>query len=127
MTHHVYEVSVDDKNELVHKLAAGTGRRILFTRTKHRAKRFARQLTAQGIPAVDLHGNLSQGARDRNLAAFTHGDAKVLVWPPTSPPAASTSTRSNSSSTSIPRPNTRPTCTVRAAPLEPAAPVTWSR
>jgi superfamily II DNA/RNA helicase len=48
MTHHVFEVSVDDKNELVHKLASGTGRRILFTRTKHRAKRFARQLTAAG-------------------------------------------------------------------------------
>lgn len=79
MTHHVFEVSVDDKNELVHKLASGTGRRILFTRTKHRAKRFARQLTAAGIPAVDLHGNLSQGARDRNLAAFTDGEAKVLV------------------------------------------------
>ncbi|MGC2977198.1 DEAD/DEAH box helicase [Brevibacterium sp. FAM 25378] len=79
MTHHVFEVSVDDKNALVHKLASGTGRRILFTRTKHRAKRFARQLTAAGIPAVDLHGNLSQGARDRNLAAFTNGDAKVLV------------------------------------------------
>ena len=79
MTHHVLEVSVDDKNELVHKLASGTGRRILFTRTKHRAKRFARQLTAAGIPAVDLHGNLSQGARDRNLAAFTDGEAKVLV------------------------------------------------
>ncbi|MGJ5724054.1 DEAD/DEAH box helicase [Brevibacterium sp. H602] len=79
MTHHVFEVSVDDKNELVHKLASGTGRRILFTRTKHRAKRFARQLTAAGIPAVDLHGNLSQGARDRNLAAFTDGAAKVLV------------------------------------------------
>ncbi len=79
MTHHVFEVSVDDKNELVHKLASGTGRRILFTRTKHRAKRFARQLTAAGIPAVDLHGNLSQGARDRNLAAFTDGQAKVLV------------------------------------------------
>src|SRR5699024_11680133 len=29
--------------------------------------------------AVDLHGNLSQGARDRNLAAFMGGDAKVLV------------------------------------------------
>ncbi|MGC2941854.1 DEAD/DEAH box helicase [Brevibacterium sp. FAM 24638] len=79
MTHHVFEVSVDDKNALVHNLASGTGRRILFTRTKHRAKRFARQLTAAGIPAVDLHGNLSQGARDRNLAAFTNGDAKVLV------------------------------------------------
>ena len=79
MTHHVFEVSNDDKNELVHKLASGTGRRILFTRTKHRAKRFARQLTAAGVPAVDLHGNLSQGARDRNLAAFTNGEAKVLV------------------------------------------------
>ncbi|SDS24803.1 Superfamily II DNA and RNA helicase [Brevibacterium siliguriense] len=79
MTHHVFEVSNDDKNELVHTLASGTGRRILFTRTKHRAKRFARQLTAAGIPAVDLHGNLSQGARDRNLAAFTNGEAKVLV------------------------------------------------
>lgn len=79
MTHHVFEVSNEDKNELVHKLASGTGRRILFTRTKHRAKRFARQLTAAGIPAVDLHGNLSQGARDRNLAAFTDGEAKVLV------------------------------------------------
>src|SRR5699024_12223233 len=78
-THHVYEVDVDDKNALVHKLASGTGRRILFTRTKHRAKRFARQLTAAGIPAVDLHGNLSQGARDRNLAAFIGGDAKVRV------------------------------------------------
>nr|WP_025779275.1 DEAD/DEAH box helicase [Brevibacterium sp. VCM10] len=79
MTHHVFEVSNDDKNALVHTLASGTGRRILFTRTKHRAKRFARQLTAAGIPAVDLHGNLSQGARDRNLAAFTDGTAKVLV------------------------------------------------
>ncbi|WP_241242569.1 DEAD/DEAH box helicase [Brevibacterium aurantiacum] len=79
MTHHVFEVPDDNKNELVHRLASGTGRRIMFTRTKHRAKRFARQLTAQGIPAVDLHGNLSQGARDRNLAAFSEGDVKVLV------------------------------------------------
>ena len=79
MTHHVFEVADEDKNELVHRLASGTGRRILFTRTKHRAKRFARQLTAQGIPAVDLHGNLSQGARDRNLAEFSTGDTRVLV------------------------------------------------
>ncbi|MCD1285547.1 RNA helicase [Brevibacterium sp. CCUG 69071] len=79
MTHHLFEVADDDKNELVHRLASGTGRRILFTRTKHRAKRFARQLTAQGIPAVDLQGNLSQGARDRNLAAFSNGDVRVLV------------------------------------------------
>ena len=60
-------------------LASGMGRRILFLRTKHLAKKLAQQLTAQGIPAVDLHGNLSQPARDRNLAAFSSGAAKVLV------------------------------------------------
>lgn len=63
----------------MHRLASGTGRRILFMRTKHQARKLARQLTASGVPAVDLHGNLSQPARDRNLAAFTAGDARVLV------------------------------------------------
>ncbi|MGB4779538.1 DEAD/DEAH box helicase, partial [Microbacterium sp.] len=80
MTHHVFLVeSVEAKKELVRTLASGTGRRILFMRTKHHAKKLAQQLTAQGIPAVDLHGNLSQPARDRNLAAFATGAAKVLV------------------------------------------------
>jgi len=37
------------------------------------ARKLARQLSAAGIPAVDLHGNLAQSARDRNLAAFTNG------------------------------------------------------
>ncbi|MCM6761729.1 DEAD/DEAH box helicase [Rathayibacter sp. ZW T2_19] len=80
MTHHVFEVDgLDAKNALVKTLASGTGRRILFMRTKHHAKKLAKQLTGQGIPAVDLHGNLSQVARDRNLAAFGAGDVKVLV------------------------------------------------
>jgi len=80
MTHHVFEVSgVDAKKELIEKLASGNGRRILFMRTKHHAKKLARQLTDAGIPAVDLHGNLSQPARDRNLAAFASGDVRVLV------------------------------------------------
>ena len=80
MTHHVFEVrSVDDKTELVRTLASGTGRRILFMRTKHHAKKLAKQLTDAGIPSVDLHGNLSQVARDRNLAAFSAGDVRVLV------------------------------------------------
>ena len=39
----------------------------------------AKQLTASGIPAVDLHGNLSQAARQRNLAAFSEGHSRVLV------------------------------------------------
>lgn len=80
MTHHVFTVSGPDaKRELVNTLASGTGRRILFMRTKHHAKRLAHQLNQSGIPSVDLHGNLSQGARDRNLAAFANGEARVLV------------------------------------------------
>ena len=80
MTHHVFHVAgVEAKKELVHHLASGTGRRILFMRTKHQARKLARQLTESGVPSVDLHGNLSQPARDRNLAAFTAGEARVLV------------------------------------------------
>ncbi|WP_104177465.1 DEAD/DEAH box helicase [Cryobacterium sp. Y50] len=80
MTHHVFEVTgVDAKKELVQKLASGSGRRILFMRTKHQAKKLAKSLTDAGIPSVDLHGNLSQVARDRNLAAFSAGTVKVLV------------------------------------------------
>ncbi|MFJ9365916.1 DEAD/DEAH box helicase [Nocardia sp. NPDC101769] len=80
MTHHVFEVpSMEAKRAVVHRLASGSERRILFTRTKHQARKLARQLTTAGIPAVDLHGNLTQPARDRNLAAFASGTAKVLV------------------------------------------------
>ncbi len=80
MTHHVFHVGgVDAKKVLVHRLASGTGRRILFMRTKHQARKLAKQLTESGVPSVDLHGNLSQPARARNLAAFTAGEARVLV------------------------------------------------
>ncbi|MDO8147268.1 DEAD/DEAH box helicase [Isoptericola sp. b515] len=80
MTHHILAVAdKESKKQVVHELARGTGRRVLFTRTKHQAKKLARQLTAAGVPAVDLHGNLGQGARERNLAAFSTGDVKVMV------------------------------------------------
>jgi superfamily II DNA/RNA helicase len=80
MTHHVFGTDdAETKKQLIHALASGTGRRILFMRTKHHAKKLAQQLTAAGIPAVDLHGNLSQPQRDRNRAAFSAGEAKVLV------------------------------------------------
>ncbi|SJM69440.1 DEAD/DEAH box helicase [Gulosibacter sp. 10] len=80
MTHHLYEVEgTAEKTKLIRKLASGLGKRILFTRTKHQAKKLAKQLTAAGIPAVDLHGNLSQNARDRNLAAFSSNEVRVLV------------------------------------------------
>lgn len=79
MTHHVFETTRGDKHELVRTLASGTGRRILFTRTKFQAKKLAKNLTQNGIPAAELHGNLSQNQRDRNLAAFNSGDVRVMV------------------------------------------------
>ena len=79
MTHHVFAVSSADKQSVVHQLASGQERSLLFMRTKHTAKKLAKQLTAAGIPAVELHGNLSQGARERNLSAFTEGSTRVLV------------------------------------------------
>ncbi|WP_459265837.1 DEAD/DEAH box helicase [Glutamicibacter soli] len=79
MEHHVFVVSNDDKKDLVRVLAQGTSRRIMFMRTKHHAKKMAVVLSKAGVPTVDLHGNLSQNARDRNLAAFASGEAKVLV------------------------------------------------
>ena len=79
MVHHVFAVGNTDKPAVVRELASGSGRSLLFTRTKHSAKKLARQLTAAGVPAVELHGNLSQNARERNLEAFTSGGVQVLV------------------------------------------------
>ena len=79
MAHHVFAVSAADKQAVIHELAAGRERSLLFMRTKHTAKKLAKQLTAAGIPAVELHGNLSQGMRERNLAAFMEGTTRVLV------------------------------------------------
>ncbi|MEO8267488.1 MAG: DEAD/DEAH box helicase, partial [Ilumatobacteraceae bacterium] len=79
MTHHVLAVSTGDKAAVVSALASGLDRSLLFMRTKHGAKKLAKQLCAAGIPAVELHGNLSQSARERNLADFTSGQVRVLV------------------------------------------------
>nr|WP_236028066.1 DEAD/DEAH box helicase [Bifidobacterium pongonis] len=79
MTHHVFEITKGDKPEIVRTLASGTGKRILFTRTKFQAKKLAKSLTNQGIPCAQLHGNLNQNQRDRNLAAFESGEVNVLA------------------------------------------------
>src|SRR3569833_3155351 len=78
MTHNVIQVQSADKAEEVRQLASGLGRSVLITRTMHQAKKPAKQLTAAGVPAVDLHGNLSQNARERNLEAFSSGETRVL-------------------------------------------------
>jgi superfamily II DNA/RNA helicase len=79
MDHHVLSVSADDKPAVVRELVGGRGRTVAFTRTKHQAKRLAAALSRSGVPSVDLHGNLSQQQRERNLAAFRAGDVRVLV------------------------------------------------
>ncbi len=52
---------------------------LVFTRTKHRANRVAKQLGNCGVAAEAIHGNKSQGARQRALEGFRAGDARVLV------------------------------------------------
>jgi superfamily II DNA/RNA helicase len=77
--HHVLTIDPAKKLEVLAALVGGDKRSLVFTRTKHGAERIARQLTELGIPAAELHGNLRQGARARNLAAFSNGIARVMV------------------------------------------------
>lgn len=54
-------------------------RALVFSRTKHGADRIVKKLAAAGISAGALHGNKSQGQRQRILAAFKGGQSRVLV------------------------------------------------
>lgn len=77
--HHVLHVSTEQHLPVLVNLTAAPGRTVVFTRTKHRAKKLAKQLNAAGVPAVELQGNMSQGARERSMKAFHSGDAQTLV------------------------------------------------
>jgi superfamily II DNA/RNA helicase len=79
MTHHVLHIEREHRLPILLDLTSAPGRTVVFTRTKHGAKGLARQLNRSGVPAVELHGNLSQNARTRNLDAFHAGAATVLV------------------------------------------------
>jgi superfamily II DNA/RNA helicase len=79
MDHHVLHVSTKDRLPILVDLTSAPGRTMVFTRTKHRAKQLTKQLNESGVPAVEMHGNLSQGARVKNLAAFSEGRAVALV------------------------------------------------
>jgi superfamily II DNA/RNA helicase len=79
MAHHVLHVRPDTRLAVLVDLAAAPGRTLVFTRTKRGATRLTRQLIAEGVPAVELHGNLGQQARTRNLLAFAEGSAATLV------------------------------------------------
>ena len=79
MDHHVLHVHRDQRVPVLADLASAPGRTVVFTRTKHGAKNLARQLNARGVPTVELHGNLAQNARTRNMEAFHSGRATTLV------------------------------------------------
>jgi len=80
MDHHVLHLgSRDARLDVLVELTAAPGRTVVFTRTKHGAKGLARQLNRRGVPAAELHGNLSHNARTRNMEAFHAGTATTLV------------------------------------------------
>lgn len=77
--HRVLIVLREHKDEALVELARGGGRTIVFCRTRAYAERVAELLTAAGVRAVPLHGDLAQAKRERNLARFAEGRADVLV------------------------------------------------
>ncbi|MGB0651756.1 MAG: DEAD/DEAH box helicase [Thermoplasmatota archaeon] len=67
-------------NALLHLLhEEQPARGIVFTRTKHLAKRLSKKLVTKGWSAVALQGNMSQGQRERAMGAFRNGSARILV------------------------------------------------
>jgi len=77
----VYGVDRERKRELLsHLIKKHQWYQVLvFMRTKHGANRLAEQLDKDGISAMAIHGNKSQGARTRALSEFKDGKLQVLV------------------------------------------------
>jgi ATP-dependent RNA helicase RhlE len=77
----VHPVSRGGKRALLsHLIGDGNWQQVLvFTRTKHGADRLTRQLEEDGLKAVAIHGNKSQGARTKALRQFKQGGVRVLV------------------------------------------------
>lgn len=77
----VFFVSKGNKRALLgHVLQRPEMDRVLvFTRTKHGANRVVKDLARDDIPALAIHGNKSQSARERALMQFKNGETRVLV------------------------------------------------
>jgi len=81
VNHAVYSVEQLEKTNLLLTLLqqSGSGQVLVFTRTKHRAKKLAEQLIRSGVSATSLQGNLSQNRRQEAMDAFRGGRVKVMV------------------------------------------------
>ncbi len=79
--HVLVAVSEDRKRDLLEQLLNDDECRtaIVFTRTKHRARRLAQQLDRAGFKAIALQGNMSQSQRDRAMEGFRKQRFDVLV------------------------------------------------
>jgi ATP-dependent RNA helicase RhlE len=77
----VFFVDKPDKARLLEHLLsdASIPRALVFTRTKHGADKLAKTLVRAGIDADAIHGNKSQGRREKTLGSFRAGDTRVLV------------------------------------------------
>ena len=74
-------VAKDKKRALLGELMVDTdkSRVLIFTRTKHGANRVAKYLDQIGVEAAAIHGNKSQGVRERALKNFRNGKLRALV------------------------------------------------
>ena len=81
VSHALYPVEHHLKAALLRELLVrtATGSVLVFTRTKHRAERLARQLSHGGFPAASLQGNLSQNRRRQAIDGFRSGAYRILV------------------------------------------------
>jgi superfamily II DNA/RNA helicase len=78
--HEFVPVTADTKVEtLVKHISSSDGLTLVFVRTKRGADKLVQKLTRQNVSAVAMHGDMSQGARERALARFESGKVKTLV------------------------------------------------
>ena len=78
--HRFVPVTADTKvSTLVELLEAERGLALVFVRTKRGADRLARKLVQHGVDAVAMHGDLTQGQRQRALARFESGKVSTLI------------------------------------------------
>ena len=78
--HEFVPVTADTKVEtLVKHINSSDGLTLVFVRTKRGADKLVQKLTRQNVSAVAMHGDMSQGARERALSRFESGKVKTLV------------------------------------------------
>lgn len=77
----IYRAHSLDKDEVVGRIlqAEGRGKTVIFCRTKRQAGKVAEELVDRGFNASALHGDMSQEAREKSMAAFRSGKKDILV------------------------------------------------